>query len=106
MERKTLKEIIARKDEESSNTFLNVVELQQQVEICRKMHDEGARMSSPASTINIPLENAAQGMQMNPTVIVKPLVESSTSGLGATHKTKRNHFKQKIFIYKRRVIVM
>jgi hypothetical protein len=77
--------------------------LQQQVEQSREMHDERVRMPSPASTITIPLENAAQGIQTNLTVIVGRWLNHQQ----VDSEQHMQHIKQKVFfIYKRRAIVV
>jgi hypothetical protein len=79
-ERRSLKEIIVRKDETCNNQLLQIADLQQQVDLCREMHGERDRMSSPASSVTFPLENAASS------VIVEP--QPSTSG--TTNESKSN----------------
>ena len=98
-----LKRNIERKYEESNNLLVQIAELQQQVEQSREMHDERVRMPSPASTITIPLENVAQGIQTNLTVIVGRWLNHQQ----VDSEQHMQHIKQKVFfIYKRRAIVV
>jgi hypothetical protein len=43
---RSVKEIIAKKDEACNNQLLEIADLQQQVDLCREMHGKRVRMSS------------------------------------------------------------
>jgi Na+-translocating ferredoxin:NAD+ oxidoreductase RnfC subunit len=97
-ERRSLKEIIVRKDEACNNQLLQIANLQQQVDLCRDMHGERVRMSSPASSVTIPLENAASA------VIVEP--QPSTSGTTNERKSNFTFINVLLSTFTSRVILL